>query len=164
MIMLVPLAVALALVAGYAALALPNKEAQHAAVKAEAAALNFLSYRRAAIGFVSAHPSHSGPISDTQLGPFWPSGYIRNIAAWPWTSQVINGTLYVYASHANCGTVGSCWQMLDEVYQLSGRSSHVGIAVLLGSQLRLSNPGAGVTNVTLPSSVPVGAVVAYGTS
>ena len=41
MIMLVPVAVALALLAGYTALALPYQEAQRARVKAEAAALNF---------------------------------------------------------------------------------------------------------------------------
>ena len=121
------------------------------------------------MGFVNANRSYSGSISDTQLGPYWPSGYVRNATAWPWTSQVSGGVLYVYASHANCGTVGSCWQMLDEVYQLSGGSCYVGIAVLQGSQLRLSNPGAGGTSqgcgtILLPSWVPVGAVVAYGTS
>lgn len=159
MMVFVPAVLAMFLMTGYQSVIIPQQQSALASAKADTAASNMLMYRRAAAAYYRANPGATGTVLDGSLAAYWPTGYVRNIAQWPWTNTINSGVLYVYSTSATCGQVGACAAVFGPLYQAQKNPVTVGVA--LASQL--TNPDANVsTNIALPAAIQTGAVVLIG--
>lgn len=126
----------------------PKEIANRNNVAADVAAANFWSYRSSVVSYLNTNPGATGTIPDTSLT--WQMGYIRNPV---WTNVVQSGTLYTYA------TTGLSPATVDAIAKRGGRSMMIGIAQTGGTMTSLTGAASGLT---IPGSVPVGAVVVIG--
>lgn len=149
MMVMIPVALGVALVAGYMAMNVPQMDAAAASTKADVAAANFLSYRTSVQAYYLANPAASGTIADASLAAYWPTGYVRNTTAWPWSNFIASGQVYIYSTNSTCG-LASCAALVDELYQKQGRPATLGISVNVSGMLRLQNPGLGLPGMPLP--------------
>lgn len=140
-------------IAFFAAVMVPVQEAQHLALKADVATLNFMDYRLAVIRYMNANQTATGAITDTALATYMSRGHVRNSN---WTNYIDPTTrqLYVYTNPPSAAVAG----MANSLYKRSGGSMFVGI----NSSGVISSPYGGGGSVTVPSVVPTGAIVIAG--
>lgn len=158
---MIPVALGVALVAGYQAVHYPKQEAAFVAARSDVAAGNFLGYRTAVLTYLRDNPGATGTIADASLSAHWPAGYVRNTTQWPWTNVVSGGELYIYSTNATCG-LSSCDALVDELFQKQQRTATVGVSENVGGVMRLKNPGIGVSSIVLPAAITAGRAVAIG--
>lgn len=112
----------------------------------QASVLSLMSYRQAAIGYFNDHPTASGAISDANLAPYFPLGYVN---PGDWSNTISSGRLYVYTSaHVDAS-------LLNEKFYRSlmvGRKES-GLLVSLSGQ---------ATSIIVPAVVPNNAIVIVG--
>lgn len=161
MMVMVPVALGIALMAGYMAMSVPQKEAAAVSVQADVAAANFLSYRASVQAYYRANPAASGTISDASLVAYWPTGFVRDTTAWPWSNTISGGQAYVHSTNSTCG-LSSCAALVDELYQKQGRPATLGISVDVSGVLKLRNPGIGLSAIVLPAAIAADRAVAVG--
>lgn len=161
MMVMIPVALGVALVAGYMAMSVPQMEAEVVSAKADVAAANFLSYRTSVQAYYRTNPAASGTITDASLAAYWPTGYVRDTTAWPWSNTISGGQVYIHSTNSSCG-LSSCAALVDELYQKQGRPATLGISVDVSGVLRLRNPGLGLSDIVLPAAVAADMVVAVG--
>jgi hypothetical protein len=161
MMVMIPVALGVALVAGYMTMSVPQKEAAAVSVKADVAAANFLSYRTSVQAYYRANPTASGTITDASLAAYWPTGYVRNTTAWPWSNIITGGQTYIHSTNSTCA-LASCAALVDALYQKQGRPATLGTSVDVSGVLRLRNPGIGLSAIVLPAAIAVDRVVAVG--
>jgi hypothetical protein len=139
----------LAMLALHASGELGVQEAGREQARVDAAATSFLAYREAVLDHLNTTPGFTGTAADAVLA--FPWGYLRDAR---WTHVVdAHGTLYVHATAGNSAPL-----LLPQLQQktrngfLLGRQS--------GGQLVAASGGS--TGITVPASVPEGAVVMVG--
>ncbi len=146
-----------AMLALVSSLYVPAQQEQADAAIANAAATSFLSYRESVIDYLNAHPGTASiTIPDSSLT--YPWGYQRDAR---WTNYVPAagaGTLVIYEATPNTQGLST---MLDALYSKTEKSFTVGRKAVDGSGTLLSANGF-ATGITLPTSVPNGAIVMIG--
>lgn len=119
----------------------------------EVAAVNFWAYRSAVASYHYANPPGvNGTIPDASLT--FPSGYIRNVATYPWTNFVSAGTLYTYSTKPALPPA-----TVDAIAEHGGRTLMIGIAQQNNTMSSLSG---GASGFVLPATIPAGAIVVVG--
>lgn len=115
---------------------------------AVATATNFWAYRGAVASYVTTHPAASGTVADSSLT--FPTGYSRDSL---WTNTIQSGVLYTYSIS------GLKPQVADTIAAQGGRTMMIGVA---NAGSIMSSLSGGATGISIPSVVPVGAVVVVG--
>lgn len=135
----------------YTAVEAPKRAEAMVLVEADVDATNFIAYRRAIQSYLQANPNAAGVVGDTSLGPFWPTGYLRDSN---WTNIIDGGALYVYSTAPVApGTLKAIWNR-------SGESALVGTKNPSNGRLRSFNGFD--TGIVLPAVIPGNAVVMMG--
>ncbi|MBF4990970.1 type IV pilus biogenesis protein PilM [Methylophilus sp. QUAN] len=135
----------------YSVVEIPKKENETYMVAADVSALNFIAYRSAVSNYLSANPSATGTIADTDLAPYWEPGYIRNAN---WTNWVNGSLVYVYSTTTlTSGT-------LNKIFERSNSSALIGTKSPATGRLISAN---GLdTGIALPAGIPNSALVMMG--
>lgn len=163
MMVMIPVTLGLAILASSLALTIPYQKIQRQEAHTEVYVGNFVGYRSAVQAYYRANPSAIGFVSDTDLSPYWPTGYVRNLNAWQWSNTIDGGQVYVFidTTRPYC-LVASCPAVAEKIFEQQGRPVSIGIAVDSGGARRLSNPASGLTSIAIPATIGIGAVVAVG--
>jgi PilM len=140
----------IAMVSLLGALYVPAQQAQAAYAIADVGATSLLAYRESVINYLNGNPGFTGTAADSSLTFIW--GYQRDSR---WTHIVSGGTLYVYEAIANAPNTSL---LLDQLYRKTASSYMVGRNV---SGTLISANGFS-TGVTVPASVPNGALLIVG--
>lgn len=140
--------VGIMLLSWYSAITQPKEIALRNAVAGQSAATNFWAYRSAVATYQYNNPGFTGTIPDASVT--FPMGYVRNLA---WTNTVQSGVLYTYSNTTLNSTT------VDAIASRGGRTMMIGIAASGNTMTSVSGAASGFS---IPSSIPVGAVVVIG--
>lgn len=143
----------LAVATGYAAINQPKQVKADAVARADVSAVNLVAYRRAVQRYLAANPATTGTISDSSLSASWQPGYIRDSQ---WTNLVSGGTLFVYSATSASASAKAA---LSSMVAKSASGALFGTKAASG---RLVSVKGFDTGVTIPASIPVGAIVLIG--
>ena len=116
--------------------------------EAQAIAQNMQLHRRSVQAYASTHPTATGSVNDVQLSQ--PTWFVHMSKV---KNSVANGTAYVYVENPSAIVV-------TEVLKASAHSLLSGVK---RGNLMMNSHG-GISAVTVPSTIPDGAVVYVGTN
>jgi hypothetical protein len=132
------------------AMTVPQRLDANRVTAADVAAGNFWSYWLAVGSYQYAHPGTVGPTTVPDGSLTFEPGYVRNPA---WTNVLVGGKMYTYSNaQLPNGTV-------DAIFRRGGGTRVIGIAQ---ANATLKNLIDGDSSLTIPASIPAGAVVVIG--
>lgn len=122
------------------------------AIRAEAAALNMMQYKQAALSYYAINPTATGLIAQASLTTYLPAGYMRNYS---WQANIDGGYVYVYT--ADVAAAGAPY-LAGTLAKKSGDSFFAGV----NQGGVLYSPTRGSTGIALPAAVTLNSPVLMG--
>lgn len=122
-----------------------NQQAAYLSAQASTIATNMMVYKSAATAYATANPTYTGSIADSSLSlPTWFTK-VQGVSHY-----ITGGAAYVYYTAATPG-------LADQLLRMTNNSITTGFAH--GGQL--VNPFVYTTSISLPATIPEGAVVLF---
>lgn len=136
------------LMVGWMGMTTRHIEAQQTVVKGESDALNFLNYRDAVVRYLNANAMTNGTVADGALT--WNTGFVRDAR---WTNVIASSELYVYSVNKPSPAV------VNAIAEKTWKAQTIGIKDTSGLLTTVTGQTVGIT---LPASIPTGALVYIG--